>query len=98
MKPMYSRVLGGVIYPLAVPTFGMLLLVHVDSSAKAAEFGGLAVSFVSLFATPTTLVGNLMLLKSSGSTLHHFRRGMILPGIFLVWAVVYQTGLWDRLT
>lgn len=98
MKPAYSRVIGGLVYPIAVLIFGMLLLANVDSSAGAAEFAALGVFFVLLLAIPVTLVGNYLLLKPSGSALDHFRRGMILPGAFLAWTVVYQTGLWDRLT
>lgn len=98
MKPAYSRALGGLVYPIAVLIFGMLLLANIESSAGAAEFAALGVFLVLLFAIPVTLIGNYLLLKPSGSALDHFKRGMILPGVFLAWTVVYQTGLWDRLT
>ena len=60
MKPSHSRVLGGLVYPIAVLIFGMLLLANMDSSAKAAEFAALGVFFVLLFALPVTLVGNYL--------------------------------------
>lgn len=98
MGPTSSKLLGGVVGPLAALIVGMLALANVSSSAKAAEFAALGVFFVLIFAIPTTLVGNLLLLRASGTPLDHFKRGMILPGLFLLWAIVYQTGLWDRLT
>lgn len=76
----------------------MLLLANVDSSAKAAEFAGLGVLFLLIFALPITLIGNILLLKTAGSGREHFKRGMILPGAFFMSAVIYQSGLWDALT
>lgn len=75
----------------------MLALASVDSSAAAAEFAALGVFFVLLGAIPTTIVVNLIVLKGSGATIEHFKRGMIAPAIFLVWAIIYQIGLWDRI-
>ncbi len=76
----------------------MLALANVDSSARAAEFAALGVFFALLAAIPVTVIGNILLLKPTGSTLDHFRRGMFLPGAFLLWALVYQAGWWDQLT
>ena len=98
MKPTHTRLVGGVGLPLAVLAVGMLLLASVDSSAGAAEFAALGVFFVLLAAIPVTVIGNLLLLAPSGTWLDHFKRGMILPGLFLAWAVLYQTGLWDQWT
>ena len=76
----------------------MLGLANVDSAAGAAEFAALGVFFVFLFALPVTVIGNTILLRRSGTALDHFKRGMIIPAIFLLWTVVYQTGLWDQLS
>jgi hypothetical protein len=98
MKPVYSRLLGGVFYPVVVLVVGMLLLANVDSAAHAAEFAALGVFFMLLVALPITIVGNFILLRPNGNTLDHFKRGMILPAFFILCAIIYQTGLWDQLT
>ena len=98
MKPVYSKLLGGVIYPVVVLTIGMLLLANVDSAAHAAEFAALGVFFMLLVALPITVIGNFILLRPIGDTLDHFKRGMILPAFFILCAIIYQTGLWDQLT
>ncbi len=94
-----DRVICGLLLPIVVLVAGMLSVAHMESGASAAEFGGLAVFFMLLASLPVTLVVNsVVLLQDSDTALSCFARGMITPGLVLVAAVVYQSGLWDRLT
>jgi len=84
---------------MVILVVGMLTIANMESGAGAAEFGGLAVFFMLLFALPVTLIINLVvLLQGSKSRASCFAIGMISPGIFLLAAAIYQSGLWDRWT
>lgn len=87
----------GFCLPIAVMIGGMLFIANVDSRASAAEFGGLAVFFMLLIALPITVIANAIILsgRSDGA---YFKRGMMVPALVLIAAVIYQTGLWDYLT
>ena len=94
-----DRLLYGVLLPNVVLAVGMLIIANMKSGAKAAEFGGLAVFFMLLISLPITLtVNSLMLLRSSETAISCFRWGMIPPGLVLIAAVIYQSGLWDKWT
>lgn len=94
-----ARFLHGVVLPIAVMVVGLLILMNVESHAAAAEFGALGLLFLLIAALPITLIVNsVILLQEADTPRECFVWGMIVPGIVLVAAVVYQSGLWDRLT
>lgn len=94
-----DRLIFGVFLPNVILVVGMLIIANMESGAKAAEFGGLAVFFMLLISLPVTLtVNSLMLLQSSETAISCFTRGMIPPGLVLIAAGIYQSGLWDKLT
>ena len=92
-----DRLIYGYCLPIAVMIIGMLVIANVDSQAKAAEFAGLAVLFMLIIALPITIIANAIIL-SRQSEGRYFKRGMIVPTLVLIAAVIYQTGLWDYLT
>lgn len=94
MKP---KLIGGFLLPLIVLTVGMLGLTQVESAAGAAEFAGLGVLFALLAAIPLTIVANLFLLPPRGEIVDYFKKGMVVPLIAIVWAVLYNAGIWDAL-
>jgi len=94
-----DQIIYGVLLPNVILVAGMLIVANMESGAAAAEFGGLAVFFMLLISLPVTLIVNsLMLLLNSETANSCFMRGMIPPGLVLIAAVIYQSGLWDRLT
>ena len=94
-----DRFIYGVLLPVLIMIVGMLVIANVESDAAAAEFGALAVFFMLLVALPVTLVVNAaVMLQKAGNAKQCFTRGMLLPGFVLLAAIVYQSGLWDRLT
>lgn len=94
-----ERLLYGLLLPNVVLVIGMLIIANMDSGASAAEFGGLAVFFMLLASLPITLTTNaVMLAQDPKSATSCFARGMIPAGLVLITAVVYQSGLWDKLT
>ena len=89
----------GVLLPNIILVVGMLIIARMDSGASAAEFGGLAVFFMLLISLPITLTANsLMLLRDYQSVSSCFRFAMIPPGIVILAAIIYQSGLWDEIT
>ena len=94
-----DRIVFGVVLPVVVMIVGMMLIASVDSSAGAAEFAALAVFFMLLISLPITLVINTVVaFQNVDSRQSAFLRGLIVPGIVMLGAVIYQSGLWDRLT
>jgi hypothetical protein len=89
----------GVLLPNAILIAGMLFIASLESGAGAAEFGGLAVFFILLFSLPLTLVVNaIMLLRNPKSIASCFGFAMIPIALVLIAGIVYQSGLWDKLT
>lgn len=94
-----DRFIYGLLFPIVVMIVGMLAIANVESGAAAAEFAALGVFFMLLVALPITLVVNAaVILQEVKSKKDCFMRGMVVPGIVLLAAIVYQSGLWDRLT
>lgn len=94
-----DRLVFGLLLPVCAQVVGMLLIANLESRAGAAEFAGLGVFFMLLFSLPVVLVLNsIIVLGYQGTRKSCFLRGMILPAIVFVAAIVYQSGLWDRLT
>ena len=92
-------VIYGVLLPNIILVAGMLIIVNMESGASAAEFGGLAVFFMLLISLPITLTANsIMLLRNPESVTSCFGLAMIPPGLVLIAGVIYQSGLWDKLT
>ena len=71
----------------------------IDSRAGAAEFAALAILFMLVIAVPITLVVNLAVMTSNAETRgQYFARGMVVPALVLIFAIIYQSGLWNMLT
>lgn len=71
---------------------------NLDSGASAAEFAALGVMLGAIVVGPIVLVVNFVLAFQGGATAGQcFKRGMIAPGVVLIGAFVYQTGLWDAM-
>ena len=89
----------GLLIPIAILIIGMLIIANVDSGASAAEFAGLAVFFMLLISLPITIVLNTVLMfKNFHTPKACLSRGVIIPVLILILAIVYQSGLWDKLT
>jgi hypothetical protein len=92
-------VIFGVLLPNIILVVAMLAIAKMNSRADAGEFGGLAVFFMLLISLPITLTTNaLMLLRGYESVSLCFRFAMTPPGLVLLAAVIYQSGLWDAIT
>jgi len=93
------RLVYGVLLPIAIMVAGLLVIMSVDSGAGAAEFAALGIMLGALIVSPVVLIINFVLAFQNADTAEQcFKRGMIAPGIVLIGAVVYQTGLWDAIT
>jgi len=94
-----DRLIYGVVLPIAVLVVGLIAVMSIDSRAAAAEFAALAVLFMLVIAVPVTLLVNLAVMTSNAKTRgQYFTRGMIVPALVLIFAIVYQSGLWNMLT
>ena len=77
----------------------LLVIMHADTGAGAAEFASLGIMLGALTAAPVVLIMNLVFAFQPAETpMVSFRRGMVAPGIVIIGAIVYQTGLWDAIT
>ena len=75
------------------------MIANVESRAGAVEFAALGVFFMLLFSLPVVLVLNsLIAFLDTETRMSCFLRGMIIPTIVFIAAIIYQSGLWDRLT
>ena len=72
---------------------------NAETGAGAAEFASLGILLGAITTAPVVLIVNLALaFRPVVTRTACFWRGMIAPGVVLIGAIVYQTGLWDRLT
>lgn len=93
-----DRLIYGVLLPFGVMIAGLLFIMNLDSGASAAGFAALGILVGAIVVAPFALAANFLLAFQGGDTRGQcFRRGMIAPGIVLIGALVYQTGLWDAL-
>jgi hypothetical protein len=77
---------------------GLLLIMSTPTRAGAAEFAALGIFLGAIVVSPFVLIANFFLAwQVTDSAVTCFKRGMIVPGIVLVGAVIYQTGLWDAI-
>ena len=91
-----DRLIYGVLLPLLIMVAGLLVIMSTETGAAAAEFAALGIFLGAIVVSPFVLILNFFLAwQPAGSTMICFRRGMIVPGIVLVGAIIYQTGLWD---
>ena len=96
---MCDRFIYGLLFPIVLFVIGMLIIMNIESDASAAEFGALAVFFILIISFPIILIVNsVTILQDIQKKKSCFIRGMIVPSVVLIGAIVYQTGLWDKLT
>lgn len=94
-----DRLVFGVVLPIGIMVLALLAIMHADTGASAAEFASLGILLGALTAAPVVLVMNLVFaFQPAESPKACFRRGMVVPGIVVIGAIVYQTGLWDAIT
>lgn len=94
-----DRLIYGVFLPIVVMIAGLFVIMSVETGAAAAEFAALGILLGAVIVTPITVIVNLLIAFQGVETrMGCFKRGMIAPGIVLIGAVVYQTGLWDAIT
>lgn len=94
-----DRLIYGVALPFVVMAFGLLIIMNFETGAGAAEFAALGIFLGAVIVSPVVLILNLFIaFQNIRSSMECFIRGMIVPGLVLIGAVVYQTGLWDAIT
>jgi hypothetical protein len=94
-----DRLIYGVVLPIVVMVIGLLIIMNVETGAGAAEFAALGIFLGAVIVSPFVLILNsIIAFQNAGSSMECFVRGMIVPGLVLIGAVVYQTGLWDAIT
>ena len=95
----WERLFFGVLLPVLVMAAALFVTMLTDTRAGAAEFAALGIFLVAITAAPVVLIVNLVLaFQPSPSRKACFKRGMIAPGVVIVAAIAYQTGLWDAVT
>ena len=94
-----DRLIYGTLLPIGIMVAALFLIMLADTGASAAEFASLGIMLGAIVVSPIVLVVNLVLSFQGGNTpAQCFKRGMIAPGIVLLGAIIYQTGLWDAIT
>ena len=95
----WDKFLFGILLPIAAMVVGLILIMSTETNAGAAGFAALGIMLGALIVSPVVLLVNVFVVLLGGNTpAECFKRGMIAPGIVLIGAVIYQTGLWDALT
>ncbi len=91
-----DRMLFGLVLPVLILGFGLVIIMVMPTRAGAAEFASLGVMLISITLSPLILaVTAVMAWTAKGSRQSCFRRGMIAPGFVLLFAFAYQMGLLD---
>ena len=94
-----DRLIYGMLLPISVMILGLLVIMSANTGAGAAEFASLGIMLGVITVMPILLIANLIIAFQNIDTPSScFKRGMIAPGIVLIGAVVYQSGLWDAVT
>lgn len=94
-----QRLLYGLILPMIVMAAVLFIIMLADTRAGAAEFAPLGILLGAITVTPVVVLVNLVIVFQSADTpMTCFKRGMLAPGLVLIGALAYQTGLWDALT
>lgn len=94
-----DKLIFGVVLPIVVMIVGLRLIMSFETGAGAAEFAALGIFLGAIIVAPVVLILNVVIaFQNIGSTTDCFWRGMIVPSVVLIGAVVYQTGLWDAIT
>ncbi len=77
----------------------LFVIMHADTGAAAAEFASLGIMLGAIIVTPFVLIVNLVIAFQTVDTpMACFKRGMIAPGVVMIGAIIYQTGLWDAVS
>ena len=99
MPGTWDRLLFGVIMPIGVMALALFLVMLTDTKAGAAEFAALGIFLGAIIVTPVVLIVNLVLaFQTAETSMVCLKRGLVAPGIVVIGAIVYQTGIWDALT
>jgi len=94
-----DRLLFGVILPIGIMVICLFLVMLSDTRAAAAEFASLGIFLGAIIAMPVVLVVNLVLaFQPAEKPASCLKRGLVAPGVVVIGAIIYQTGLWDALT
>ena len=83
----WDKVLFGVLLPIGVMVFGLVLIMNTETGAGAAEFAALGIMLGALIVSPFVVIVNVFVALQGGDTpAACFRQGMIAPGIVLIGA------------
>ena len=92
----WERFNFGLLLPTLCLVVGLVFAMALESGAGAAEFSSLGIMLVSLTVMPMVLIINgIVAFMPAPSRLHCYKRGMWLPGLMIVVAVLYQVGVVD---
>lgn len=93
-----DRLLFGVLLPIVTMAGGLFIIMLMDTSAGAAEFAALGIFLVAIAASPFVLIINsVVAFQNQQTRAECFKRGMIVPGLVMLVAFLYQLGLIDAL-
>lgn len=93
-----DRLLFGVLLPIVTMAAGLFIIMLMDTSAGAAEFAALGIFLVAIAVSPIVLIINsVMAFQNQQTRSECFKRGMIVPGIVMVAAFLYQLGVLDAI-
>jgi len=93
-----DRLLFGVLLPIVAMAAGLFIIMLMDTSAGAAEFAALGIFLVAIAVSPIVLIINsVVAFQAQQTRAECFKRGMIVPGLVLAAAFLYQLGIWDAL-
>ncbi|NKB33073.1 MAG: hypothetical protein GKR91_08250 [Pseudomonadales bacterium] len=91
-----QKFLLAVVYPLLVQSVGAVMMMAGNSAASGGPFAGILILVLFMGTAPITLIVNsIALLPQDQEKAWYFKRGMILPGIFLTAYFIYFAGIWD---
>ena len=77
---------------------GLFIIMLMDTSAGAAEFAALGIFLVAIAASPFVLIINsIIAFQNQQTRAECFKRGMIVPGLVILTAFLYQLGILDAL-
>ena len=96
-KSTSNKFFFGFVIPILVEVIGAILVSMTDSGASAEGFAYVVVLVMLMIAIPVTLIGNILLVpRHADDNASYFFKGMILPAIFMLFVLIYYTGIWDK--
>lgn len=93
-----QKVLLALVYPLLIQIAGAYLMMIGDSAASGGPFAGILILVMLMVTAPLTLIVNsITLMPKDQARSWYFKRGMVLPLIFILAYFIYFAGIWDAI-